>query len=52
MKAADYSKLVELERELAHETGLRLSRPGAIRTLEAIPTGGKTKRVIVELLSL
>ena len=51
-EAADYSKLLELERELAHQTGLRLSRPGAIRTLEAIPTGGKTKRVIAELLSL
>ncbi len=52
MEAADYSKLVELERELAHQTGLRLSLPGAIRTLEAILTGGKTKRVIAELLSL
>jgi len=51
-EAADYSKLLELDRELAHQTGLRLSRPGAIRTLEAIPTGGKTKRVIAELLSL
>jgi hypothetical protein len=52
MEAADYSKLVELERELAHQTGLRLSRADAIRTLEAISTGGKTKRVIAELLSL
>jgi hypothetical protein len=51
-EAADYSKLVELERELAHQTGLRLSRADAIRTLEAISTGGKTKRVIAELLSL
>jgi hypothetical protein len=51
-KAADYSKMVELERELAHQTGLRLSRRGAIRTLEAITTGGKTKRVITELLNV
>src|SRR5260370_30149762 len=45
-EAADYFKLVELERELAHQTGLRLSPPGAITTLEAIATGGKTKREI------
>jgi hypothetical protein len=51
-EAADYFKLVELERELAHQTGLRLSRPGAISILRRIPTGGKTKRVITELLSL
>jgi hypothetical protein len=48
----EYSKLVELERELAHQTGLRLSLPSAIQTLQAISTGGKTKRVIAELLSL
>lgn len=51
-EAADYFKLVELERELAHQAGLRLSRPGAISILRRIPTGGKTKRVIAELLSL
>ena len=51
-EAADYSKLVELARELAHQTGLRLSKPGAIATLEAIPTGGKTKRVVTDLLAL
>ena len=51
-EAADYCKLVELQRELAHQTGLRLARPGAIKTLESIPTGGKTKRVIAELLNL
>jgi hypothetical protein len=51
-EAADYFKLVELQRELAHQTGLRLSRPGAIKTLETIPTGGKTKRVIAELLAI
>jgi hypothetical protein len=52
VESADYSKLVELERELAHQTGLRLSRPGAIRTIQSITTGGKTKRVIGELLRL
>jgi len=51
-EAADYCRLVELQRELAHQTGLRLSRRGAIKTLETIPTGGKTKRVIAELLNL
>jgi len=51
-EAADYCKLVELQRELAHQTGRRLSLSGAIRTLEAIPTGGKTKRIIADLLSL
>jgi hypothetical protein len=51
-EAADYFKMVELARELAHQTGLRLSRPGAISALEAIPTGGKTKRVIAELVRL
>jgi hypothetical protein len=50
--AADYSKLVELERELAHRTGLRLSRPDAIGTLKTISTGGKTKRVIADLIDL
>jgi hypothetical protein len=52
IEAPDYFKLVELERELAYQTRLRLSKPGAIRTLESIPTGGKTKRVIAALLSL
>ena len=52
MGAADSFKLVELERELAYQTGLRLSRPGAISVLRRIPIGGKTKRVIAELLSL
>jgi hypothetical protein len=51
-EASDYSKMVELERELAHQTRLRLSLAGAIKTLESIPTGGKTKRVIAELLRL
>ena len=51
-EAADYSKLVELELELAYQTGLRLSQPDAIRTPKGIPTGGKTKRVIAELLGL
>jgi hypothetical protein len=51
-QAADYSKLVELEVELSHQTGLRLSRTAAIKTLKTIPTGGKTKRVIAALLSL
>jgi hypothetical protein len=50
--ASDYWKLVELERELAHLTGLRLSRPGAAASLETVSTGGKTKRVIAELLAL
>jgi hypothetical protein len=49
---SDYRKLLELELELGHQTGLRLSRPEAIKNLEAIPTGGKTKRVISELLRL
>ena len=52
VEAPDYSKLVELQLELAHQTGLRLSRPGATRTLKAIATSGKTKRVITELLRL
>jgi hypothetical protein len=51
-EAPDYCKLVELQRELAHQTGRRLSRSGAISTLEAIPTRGKTKRMIADLLNL
>ena len=51
-EAGDYSKIVELARELAHQTKLRLSRPGAIANLQAIRTHGKTKRVIAELLGL
>jgi hypothetical protein len=50
--AADWVKLVELERELAHQTGLRLSRPGAIGTLKARPAAGRAKRVTSELLRL
>jgi hypothetical protein len=52
IETAGYYGLVELERELAHQTGLRLSRPGAIGKLKSIPAGGKTKRVITELLRL
>ena len=52
VEASDYSKLVELQLELAHRTGLRLSRAGAIGALKAVATGGKTKRVITELLKL
>jgi hypothetical protein len=51
-ESGDYSKMVELARELAHQTKLRLSRPGAIANLHAIPTQGKTKRVIAELIGL
>jgi hypothetical protein len=51
-ESGDYSKIVELARELAHQTKLRLSRPGAIANLHAIPTQGKTKRVIAELMRL
>jgi hypothetical protein len=50
--ASDYWKLVELELELAHLTGLRLSREDAIRTLRGLPAGGKTKRLRDELLRL
>ena len=52
VEASDYSRLVELELELAHQTGLRLSKPGAIRSLQAITTGGRTKRVISGLLKM
>jgi hypothetical protein len=51
-ESGDYSKIVELARELAHQTKLRLSRPGAIANLHAVPTQGKTKRVIEELVGL
>jgi hypothetical protein len=51
-EAAHYFKFVELERELAHQARLRLVRPGAISMLRRVPTRGKTKRVIAELLSL
>ena len=49
---SDYGKLVELERELAYETGLRLTRPGAISGLKSSSVGGKTMRTITELLRL
>ena len=50
--ALDYWKLVELARELAHRTGRRLTRPGAVRALQSVTTGGKTRRLIDELLRL
>jgi hypothetical protein len=52
IEGSNHASLVELELELAHQTGLRLSRPGAVQTLEATAISGKTKRLISELLSL
>jgi len=51
-EASDYGKLVELERELAYQTGLRLTLPGAISGLKSSSVGGKTLRTITELLRL
>jgi hypothetical protein len=39
--AGDFGRLVELELELTHLTGLRLTRPSAFRTLANGKTGGK-----------
>jgi hypothetical protein len=51
-EASDYGKLVELERELAYQTGLRLTLPGAISGLKASSVRGKTMQTITELLRL
>ena len=50
--ANDYGKLVELERELAYQTGLRLTRPGAINGLKSSSVRGKTMQTTTELLRL
>lgn len=50
-EAADYGRLVDLAYELAHLTGLRLSRPGAVAVLAGIKTGGKTRKALAGLLA-
>ena len=50
--AADFGRLVELEYELAHLTGLRLTRAGSLRTLAGLDIGGKTRRAANELFRL
>ena len=47
----DFGRLVELEHELAHLTGLRLTRAGALRTISNLTTGGKTARAARGLLA-
>ena len=49
-EGADFGRIVELEYELAHLTGLRLKSPGALRTLSALNIGGKTERAANALL--
>jgi len=51
-EASDFGKLVELERELAYQTGLRLTLPGAIDGLRSSSVRGKTMQTITELLRL
>lgn len=46
----DFGRMVELEYELAHLTGLKLRSPGCLRTLGALKVGGKTGRAASELL--
>ena len=48
----DFGRLVELQFELAHLTGLRLTNPSARRTLADLKTGGKTGRAATQLLAL
>jgi hypothetical protein len=49
-EGADFGRIVELEYELAHLTGLRLKNPGALRTLSALNIGSKTGRAANQLL--
>ena len=51
-EGADFGRMVELEYELAHLTGLRLNSPGALRTLTALNAGGKTGHAASGLLKL
>ena len=48
----DFGRLVELQFELAHLTGLRLTNASALRTLATLKTGGKTGRAASQLLAL
>ncbi|MBM3798100.1 MAG: hypothetical protein FJW31_29605 [Acidobacteria bacterium] len=50
-EAADYGRLIELAFELAHQTGQRLSRPGAMAALTRIETGGKATKALAGLLT-
>lgn len=49
---ADFGRLVELEHELAHLTGLRITRAGAVRVLTSLKGNGKGGRAAAALLSI
>jgi hypothetical protein len=49
-ESGDFGRMLELEYELAHLTGLKLRIPGCLRTLAELNTGGKTGRAATELL--
>jgi len=50
--AADVHKLIELELQLAHLTGRRLTEPCAVENLLRVTSGGKTRRNRDSLLSM
>jgi hypothetical protein len=47
---SDFGRMVEVEYELAHLTGLKLRSPACLRTLAGLKAGGKTGRAASELL--
>ena len=51
-EGGDFGRLVEFEYQLAHLTGLRLNRPGALHSLAALNISGKGGRAASGLLKL
>lgn len=52
MAVTDFGRLLELAYELAHLTGLRLTRPGSLGTLSRFAGRGKAARAVACLLEL